>query len=124
MTTEALLELNVDDLTEEEARRISIDLLDEDVENYRDSLKRNGIWALILTIAMIAVGMNTVPGYAIMGLDAVALTRTFDSLQEVVIKKKMLAKMRMETYDKGYHDFVRACQEHVAKAEAMKKKAT
>lgn len=124
MTTQALLELNVDDLTEEEARRISIDLLDEDVENYRDSLKRSGIWALILTIAMIAVGMNTVPGYAIMGLDAMALTRTFDSLQEVVIKKKMLAKMRMKTYDKGYHDFVRACQEHAAKAETMKKKTT
>ena len=115
MTDRELIKLNINELTEEHARVIGMELLEEDIDADKAAVKRNGIIAAILSAAMVAAGMDNVVAYGIMGVDSMFLMSFFNKLQTLFKNKRTLKKFENNTYEDGYVAFVKMCQEFVAK---------
>ncbi len=115
MTDLELVNLDLKELTEESAKEIGLELLWEDVASDRAGMIRNGVASAVLLVIMLIVGMDTIPGYAVMGIAAVSLMRFFDKLQVFVKKKRMIRQFENDTYEDGYVAFVQQCQDFVNK---------
>ena len=118
MTDQELIKVNVSELTEEHARIIGMDLLNGDIDLDKAAVKRNGIIAAVLSAAMVATGMDNAVSYGIMGVDSMFLLAFFNKLQALIKKKRMLKKFEKETYEDGYVDFVKMCQDYVAQKQS------
>lgn len=117
MTNHQLIRLDVDSLTDEEARVIGIELLKEDIDEEKAAVKRNGLISAVLAGGMVLAGMNTIPGYAIMGVDSMFLFNFFNRLQAFLKKKKMLKKFEGNYYEDDYRHFLKECQKYVSDNE-------
>ena len=115
MTDEELLELDPRKLTEDEARIICMELLQEDLPADKSGMIRNGIISAILLVVWVLVGIDTIVGYGIMGVAGMFLIRFFDKLYVFLHKKYWLKKCEKDAYRGGYADFVMKCQDHVRK---------
>ena len=115
MTDEELLELDPRKLTEDEARIICMELLQEDLPADKSGMIRNGILSFILLVVWVLVGIDTIVGYGIMGVAGMFLIRFFDKLYVFLHKKYWLKKCEKDAYRGGYADFVMKCQDHVGK---------
>ena len=115
MTDTELMELDPRKMTEEEARIVCIELLQDDLPADKSGMIRNGIISAVLLVAWVLVGMDNIVGYGIMGAAGVIMIRFFDKLQAYVKKKSMLKKCENDTYRDGYVAFVMKCQDHVGK---------
>lgn len=115
MTDQELIELNVDELTEEQARLIGIELLEEDIGSDKARVKRTGIISAVLSAGMFIAGMDNVLAYGIMGVDSMFLMSFFNRLQILIKNRRMVKKFESGSYQDSYVDFVRSCQEYVSK---------
>ena len=115
MTDHELLELNINELTEEQARITGMELLYEDIVKDKAAVKRTGIISAILSAGMVLAGMDNVVAYAIMGVDSMFLMAFFNKLQALVKKSRMVKKFKNESYKDSYVDFIKACQDFVSK---------
>jgi hypothetical protein len=113
MTDQELIHLKIDKLTPEQARVSALEILHEDIDADKASVKRGALISAVLTAGMIIAGMDTIPGYAIMGVDGMFIFNFFQKLQALQQKKKMLKQIDAGTYPGGYKAFLQTCQEYV-----------
>ena len=119
MTNQELIKLNVSDLSDEEARIIGIELLKEDIDADKASVKRSGLISALLAGGMIVAGMDTIPGYALMGVDSMFLYNFFNKLQSLLKKKKQLKAFEGNYYEDDYRHFLKECQKYVKEQERI-----
>ena len=114
MKTEDVLKIEVDTLTEEEARVLSAEILEEHIDRIKGSAKRCAIVAAIVSAGLFLVGKNSgVLSYALMGIDSYFLVETFTSLFDIREKRKKLEKVKDGSFDGDYLGFIRDCQAYI-----------
>ena len=117
MTDKEILSLKLDEMEPEEARIIGIDLLREDIDADKAVTKKGALIAAVLTAGMLLAGMDTIPAYAIMGVDSMVLYSVFDKLQAIHKKKKQLKQYEQGTFQGDYKDFLREVQRYAQARE-------
>jgi hypothetical protein len=117
MTDQELLKLDVKSMKSEEARIVGMELLRGDIIEDKASVKRSGLISGLLTAGMLVAGMDTIPGYAIMGVDSMFLFDFFNKLQALHKKKKQLKQFETNTYPYDYRLFLKTCQNYVKDRE-------
>ena len=123
MTDQELLELNLDTMTEDEAREYGMEIISEEIPRLKSSLRIGGLVCAILAVIWILTEtVNKILSYAVMGLTSFFLMGFFNSLQSYLHLKKMLKQYGNRTYKNDYKDFIRQCQEHVRQKQSAQKK--
>ena len=122
MTNQELLDLSLDTMTEEEARGYGIEILREEIDRRSSAIPRSGLFLAVLLAIWVVTGTEGVLSYAVMGVAAYAGTTFFDHLIVRGKLRKQLKQYENRTYDKGYIEFVRQCQEHARKHISPEKK--
>ncbi len=121
MTDREFLDLEIDRLSEAEARKTGLGILGELVPQLREGALRNGgILAALLAAAVIA-GMDNIPAYAAMGAAAVMWTRFFESLHSFRGARRLLRQFEENTYPDGYRAFLHELQGHAMQKAAQLK---
>ena len=124
MTNEELVKIDTQNLTEENARVLGIDLLKGDIDQDKAAAKRQGLVAAVLTAGVVATGMDNVASFALMGADATFLFQLFQKINAIYQKKKTLKQFEEKSYQESYVDFIKVCQDYITKQHTDKNERT
>lgn len=115
MTDAELIKLDTQELSEENARILGMEILNSDIDYDKAVIKRKALVSAVLTAGVFATGMNDPVSYGLMGADSVFLLQLFEKMHALYKKKKALKQFSGETYPDSYVDFIKECQEYVRK---------
>ena len=113
MTKEELQAIDAGKVSEEDARRMGIEILSDAVEDARPLAKRYGI---LTGIAVIAASAATFLGtryisYGLWGIGAFCCPIAFENTVTLITNKRYLKKFEENTYEDGYASFLKKCQD-------------
>ena len=114
MLKEELQAIDVDSLTEEEARVHCMDIVKNAVEKNKLAAKRGGFVAAVLTAASV---ISTMAGggyvsYGLWGLSSFFFAEVFQCIANMRLNREHLEKFEGRTYDESYKEFLKLCQNY------------
>lgn len=117
MDREELRKLDLTSITSEEARRISMEFLEDSIDETKLTAKRFGFVTGILTAGSVigTIASQSPAMYGVLGLDAYFINVTVQKLLRIAREKKVLKSMRNNEYTGDYISFVSDCQEYLEK---------
>lgn len=112
MQKETLQALDIDALTEEEARVYGMEILRDTIDEDKVIAKRHGLISAVLTAAGIAstfLGGGPV-SYGIWGADSFFCANAIQKAANIRLNAKHLKKFENGSYEESYRDFLKLCQ--------------
>ena len=123
MKKEDLQNIDISEITEEEARIYSIDVIQGTIDKTKVKAIREGFATAVLLAGSVVLSSTTggVASYALWGLDSYFFSRVVEKIAKIRQNKKYLNKFKEDTYEDSYKEFLRLCQEYNNKKETPEK---
>lgn len=117
MSREELRNLDINTVSVEDARRLSMEFIEDSIDEEKLSAKRFGFVSGILTAGGVigTIASQSPVMYGVLGLDAYFINVTVQKLLRIAREKKVLKSMKNNEFNDSYIEFVSDCKDYVEK---------